>query len=375
MPCLNEERTVGTCIEKAQSSFKKNPASYEIIIADNGSTDNSIKIAKKAGAKVVHVDRKGYGAALQGGIEQASGKYIIIGDCDDSYDFTKIYSFIDKLRQGNDLVMGNRFAGGIMPGSMPLLHKFLGNPLFSFIGRLFFRSKVGDFCCGLRGFTKEAWRKLDLQTTGMEYAIEMIVKATAQGMKIDETPIILHKDGRIRSPHLQTWSDGWKHLRFMLLFAPTWLFLLPGLLLFIFGGLFFVLAAPHAFTVLGIRLDVHTLLVSSVLMIIGIQTIILGFFTKLFIYKFSLLPSKKVQQPFLMKVNLNYIFLISVSLIILGVIILGRAVFLWYLQRFGNLDYSYTMRIVIPSLFLIQLGVQLFFNSFFLGVLLLPRKS
>lgn len=374
LPCLNEERTIGICIKKIKASFK-NLASYEIIVADNGSIDNSVKIAKKLRVRIVSVQKRGYGAALQGGIGQSKGKYIIMGDSDDSYDFSKLEPFIEKLRQGNDLVIGNRFAGGILPGAMPFLHRVLGNPLFSFIGKLFFGSKVGDFYCGLRGFTKKAWQEMDLQTTGMEYAIEMVVKATSLRMNIEEVPIFLHKDGRLRRPHLQTWADGWKTLKFLLLFAPTWLFLLPGSILLIIGGVLFLLVISQSFEIFGIKLDVHTLLVSSALIIIGIQTIILGLFTKIFIYKFNLLPSKSNQTPFLAKVNLNDIFLISLLLVIIGVIILLKAVFLWQQQGFGNLDYSSTMRVVIPSVFLIQLGVQLFFNSFFLSILLLPRKS
>ena len=235
MPCLNEAETVAVCIKKAQHFFIKNNIDGEVIIADNGSNDGSQKIANQLGAKVVAIPKKGYGNALKGGFESAQGKFIIMGDADDSYDFSDLSLFISKLNEGYDLVIGNRFKGGIKKGAMPFLHRYLGNPVLSFLGKLFFKAHINDFHCGLRGFTNDAYKKLKLTTTGMEFASEMIVKAHLLNLKIGEVPTILYKDGRSRKPHLKTWSDGWRHLRFLLLYSPKWLFLLPGILMMILG--------------------------------------------------------------------------------------------------------------------------------------------
>jgi glycosyltransferase involved in cell wall biosynthesis len=235
MPCLNEAETLAACIKKIQASLSQNHIKGEIIVADNGSTDGSQEIATKMGVRVIHVDEKGYGNALMGGIAAARGKFIIMGDADDSYDFTALMPFLDKLREGYDLVMGNRFKGGVQPGAMPFLHQYLGNPVLTFIGRLFFRSPCGDFHCGLRGFTREAILKMDLRTVGMEFASEMVVKATLHKMRIAEVPTTLSPDGRSRPPHLRSWRDGWRHLCFLLLYSPRWLFLYPGALLMLIG--------------------------------------------------------------------------------------------------------------------------------------------
>ena len=236
MPCLNEAETLATCIEKANRSLKSLNITGEVVVADNGSTDGSLEIAAERGARVVHAAEKGYGNALRAGIAAARGKFIIIGDADDSYDFSAIEPFVAKLREGCDLVMGNRFCGGIMPGAMPWKHRWIGNPVLTGIGRLLFRSPVGDFHCGLRGFNKAAYERLDLRTTGMEFASEMVIKSTLLGQKIAEVPTVLHKDGRSHPPHLRSWRDGWRHLRFMLLFSPRWLFLIPGLVLLALGA-------------------------------------------------------------------------------------------------------------------------------------------
>jgi glycosyltransferase involved in cell wall biosynthesis len=373
MPCLNESRTLLTCIKKIQASFKKQPAAYEIIVADNGSTDGSVEIAKKNGAKVVNVKIKGYGAALQEGISKAAGKFIIMGDADDSYDFSEISGFVNKLREGNDLVMGNRFSGKIMPGAMPPLHK-LGNPFFSFLGKIFFKAKAGDFYCGLRGFRKDAWEQWDMQTTGMEYAIEMVSKASLMNMKVAEVPITLHKDGRLRKPHLRTWQDGWRTLRFMLLFAPTWLFLIPGLVSFFTGLLFFSLSLFKPLTIAGITFDIHTLLVSTALMLIGVQIILFGLFAEIFVTRFNLIPREKRPDFLFKRSTVEHGLITGIVLILIGTVILGKTVYDWSSGGFGNLEYASTMRIVIPSVFFIQLGAQLLFNSFFLGILTLPKK-
>ncbi|HEV1998848.1 MAG TPA: glycosyltransferase family 2 protein, partial [Candidatus Dormibacteraeota bacterium] len=238
MPCLNEAQTLEPCITKALAAFRDHGLAGEVVIADNGSTDGSQAIAATLGARVVAVPDKGYGAALQAGIRAAHGKYVVMGDSDDSYDFSSIYPFIEKLREGYDLVMGNRFKGGIEPGAMPWKHRYIGNPVLSGLGRLFFGAQVGDFHCGLRGFSRDAFQRMDLHTTGMEFASEMVVSATLRGMRMTEVATVLHRDGRTRAPHLRSWHDGWRHLRFLLLFSPRWLFLVPGMALFILGGLF-----------------------------------------------------------------------------------------------------------------------------------------
>lgn len=373
MPCLNEERTLGLCIKKARKSFQGTSFTYEIIVADNGSTDDSLVIARKLKAKIVNVKQKGYGMALNSGISHASGKYVIMGDSDDSYDFSKLKPFLAKLVAGNDLVIGNRFKGQIKKGAMPVLHQLIGNPLFSFMGRLFFGAKVGDFYCGLRGFSKEAWKKMNLYATGMEYAIEMVIKATLLKMKIVEVPIVLHKDGRLRKPHLKTWQDGWRTLRFILLYSPSWLFYFPGVLLAAFGLVLFALALFSTRNVFGIYLDVHTLLVSSALLLIGLQIVLFGMFTKVLISKLKLLPVSA--KPTLSRTTSAKMFLSAILFAAIGFIILIRAVVFWYQTGFGELDYSSTMRIVIPSVFFLQLGAQLFFNGFFLDVLLMPNKG
>src|SRR6201997_1332118 len=263
MPCLNEAETVATCVRKAVRFIADSGISGEVLVADNGSTDGSRQLAEDAGARVVPIPERGYGNALMGGIIAARGEYVIMGDADDSYDFTNLMPFVTELRKGYDLVMGNRFKGGIAPGAMPPLHKYLGNPVLSFIGRLFFPSAIGDFHCGLRGFNRESALQLNLQATGMEFASEMVVKATLWGRDISEVPATLKKDGRSRPPHLRSWRDGWRHLRFLLLFSPRWLFLLPGVLLFVFGIAAGAMVAAGPVTIGSFTFDVDTLVVAS----------------------------------------------------------------------------------------------------------------
>src|SRR6476660_6719790 len=290
MPCLNEAETLATCIKKAQKALDDLNVHGEIVIADNGSTDGSPEIAASLGARVVHVAEKGYGRALLGGIKAARGKYIIMGDADDSYDFTNLGPFVEKLRAGYDLVMGNRYKGGIAPNAMPPLHRYLGNPVLTGIGRLFFQSPCGDFHCGLRGFSKSAIQSLNLRTTGMEFASETVVKASLHGLRITEVPTTLSVDGRNRPPHLRSWRDGWRHLRFLLLFSPRWLFLYPGLLLMLIGAVAsgWLLVGPRV--VDGVTLDVHTFLYAAMAIVIGYQTVIFAIFTKVFAITEGLLP-------------------------------------------------------------------------------------
>src|SRR5437773_4426325 len=282
MPCLNEVETLATCIQKAQRAIEKHSLAAEIIVADNGSTDGSQVVAKELGVRVVEVARKGYGSALIGGIQAARGSFVIMGDADDSYDFAAIGTLIDKLREGNDLVMGNRFAGGIQAGAMVWSHRWVGNPVLTFISRVFFHTPVGDMHCGLRGFRKDAYEKLRLRATGMEFASEMVIKASLQRMRIAEIPVTLSPDGRSRPPHLRTWRDGWRHLRFMLLFSPRWLFLYPGVFLSLLGTALGGRLALGDFQIGAIQFNVGTLAVASMTVIIGFQLVAFAFFTKVF---------------------------------------------------------------------------------------------
>src|SRR6202522_3896171 len=279
VPCLNEAETVATCVRKAIGFLTESGIDGEVLIADNGSTDGSQQLAREAGARVVPISEKGYGNALMGGIVAAEGKYIIMGDADDSYDFTNLMPFVSELRKGADMVMGNRFKGGIAPGAMPKLHRYLGNPVLSFVGRVFFRSNIGDFHCGLRGFNRESVLALGLQATGMEFASEMVVKATLAKQALREVPTTLAKDGRSRPPHLHTWRDGWRHLRFLLLFSPRWLFFFPGLALLAAGLIIGAIVIPHPFSIGSVTFDVDTLVIASAMVVIGFQAVLFWMFT------------------------------------------------------------------------------------------------
>lgn len=366
MPCLNESETLSICITKAQWYIQQQHLAAEIIIADNGSTDGSQAIATGFGVKVIEVSDRGYGSALRAGIAAAKGQYIIMGDADNSYDFTQLSPFIDQLRAGYDLVMGNRFRGGIQPGAMPPLHRYLGNPVLTWIGRLFFASPCQDFHCGLRGFRKDAIEALGLRTTGMEFASEMVVKATLYRLKIAEVSTTLSPDGRSRPPHLRSWRDGWRHLRFLLLYSPRWLFLYPGLLLMLVGfvSTLFLLSGPK----------VHTLLYSSTAMLIGFQIALFSIFTKAFGMNEGLLPTDRRFQKLLRYLNLEVGLIVGAILILMG---FGGTVYAfsrWQSQLFGALDPAETMRVVIPSVTCFALGFQVVFSSFFLSVLNLKTK-
>jgi glycosyltransferase involved in cell wall biosynthesis len=374
MPCLNEAETLAVCIEKAQTSLRECNIKGEVLIADNGSTDGSQEIALKMGARVVAVEAKGYGSALMGGIAAARGKYIIMGDADDSYDFANLAPFVEKLREGHDLVMGNRFKGGIKPKAMPPLHKYLGNPVLTGIGRLLFRSPCGDFHCGLRGFSREAVLKLDLHTTGMEFASEMVVKATLHRMSLAEVPTTLSPDGRSRPPHLRSWRDGWRHLRFLMLYSPRWLFLYPGLLSMLVGSMvaLWLLPGPQLFE--GISLDVHTLLYAALAIIVGFQAVVFAVFTKVFAISEGLLPEDPRLNKLFEAVNLEK-GLISGGIVLLAGIIGSIWAFgSWGAHSFGALNPSETLRTVIPSVTAIALGFQSMLASFFLSILGMKRK-
>lgn len=369
MPCLNEEATLGKCIQKALRGIANNNIHAEVLIADNGSTDKSVAIAENLGARVVHVKNKGYGNALRAGIEAAKGKYIIMGDSDCSYDFEAIAPFVAKLREGFDLVMGNRFKGGIEKGAMPPLHQYLGNPVLSFIGRLFFTSKIGDFHCGLRGFNRQAIIDIELCTTGMEFSSEMVVKATLNNLKITEVPTFLHPDERNTPPHLNTWSDGWRHLRFLLVYSPRWLFFYPGIFLILFGLAMSALLIGTKVELKNIHFDVHSLLYLSAAFYLGYQFVSFYVFAQYFGIMNNLLPNSKRFQRLLKFFSLERGIFVGLLLIFTGLALSGYAIWIWKGTGFGELDPSSVFRIVIPSVFLLIVGVQTILNSFFLGIL------
>jgi glycosyltransferase involved in cell wall biosynthesis len=374
MPCLNEAETLEICIEKAQKSLRELDIVGEVIIADNGSTDGSQEIATRMGARVVPIAAKGYGSALMGGIIAARGTYIIMGDADDSYDFSNLGAFVEKLRGGCDLVMGNRFQGGIKPGAMPPLHKYLGNPVLTWVGQLFFSSPAGDFHCGLRGFRRDSILKLDLQTTGMEFASEMVVKASLYKLQITEVPTVLSPDGRSRPPHLRTWRDGWRHLRFLLLYSPRWLFLYPGIFLMILGLIVGIWLLPGTQKIGNISFDIHTLLYAAIAIIVGFQAVTFAFFTKVFAISEKLLPEDPKLNKIFRYVTLETGLIVGVALILIGIVGSIFSLTTWSETAFGILDPSKTLRLVIPSLTCLTVGLQMVLSSFFLSVLGLKRR-
>lgn len=365
MPCLNEAETLETCIRKAQWFLAENDLAGEVIIADNGSDDGSQEIARRLNAIVVNVPTKGYGSALKGGIAAARGRYIIMGDADDSYDFSNLNPFIAKLRNGYDLVMGNRFRGGIESGAMPFLHRYLGNPVLTGIGKLLFGSPCNDFHCGLRGFRKDAIANLELQTTGMEFASEMVVKATLHKMQITEVPTTLAPAGRTRPPHLNTWRDGWRHLRFLLMYSPRWLFFYPGIFLILGGFLATLSLLPSP--------KVHSLLYSSTAMTIGFQIVMFALFTKVFGISEGLLPEDRRLNKLFDYLNLETGLIAGTVLLGLGLAASVYAFDIWGQHDFGSLNPTETMPIVIPGVTCLALGIQAIFSSFFLSILGLKR--
>lgn len=376
IPCKDEADTVGICVERAVRALREHAINGEIIVADNGSTDGSATIAERAGARVVHVAEPGYGSALMGGIEAARGRYIIMGDADASYDFLEIPRFLAELRKGVELVQGCRLESGggrVMPGAMPFLHRWWGNPMFSKLARWWFKAPVHDVNCGMRGFTKELYQRLDQRCTGMEFAAEMIIKASLSGASIAEVPITLYPDGRVgRRPHLRTFRDGWRTLRFFLLFSPRWLFLIPGLAL-IAAGLLGYVAGMMNLRIGPATLDVHTVLVSSLAIIVGQQSVGFAFMTKLFAIGEGLLPRDRRLDRMLGLFNLERGLASGGAAIIAGVALITVAVIRWMGVEFGPLDYRMTMRWVIPGVTLAVLGVQTVLASFFFSILMLRR--
>lgn len=377
MPCLNEADTLEVCIKKAQKAIQEHQISAEIVIADNGSTDGSIEIAERCGARVVPVAAKGYGNALMGGIAAARGKYVIMGDADDSYDFLEIPRFVAKLREGYDLVQGCRLPSGggtVLPGAMPLLHRWWGNPMFSWMARTWFRAPIHDIYCGLRGFTKTLYERLDQRCTGMEFATEMIIKSSLYHEKITEVPITLHPDGRTsHPPHLKTFRDGWRTLRFFLMYSPRSLFLYPGYLLIALGLIGYVLAMPQM-KIGGIAFDAHTLIFATLAILCGWQGVLFAICTKVFAISEGLMPDDRRLNKLFDLFPLERALIISVFVFVAGLGLLGGAVFNWKETGFGTLDYPRTMRWVVPGAMLTAVGFQTILSGFFISILGMRRK-
>jgi hypothetical protein len=369
MPCLNEARTVGICVSKALQFLREQGISGEVVVADNGSTDGSQEIAARAGARVISVKEKGYGNAIRGGVAASRGKYIIMGDSDDSYDFLNLGPFLEKLREGYDLVMGNRFKGFIAPGAMPASHRYFGNPVLTAIGRILFRSPCGDFHCGLRGFSREAYEKMDLYTEGMEFASEIVVKASLLGMRIAEVPTTLVPDGRGRPSHLRSWRDGWRHLRFLLLYSPRWLFLLPGLIMVIGGGLLGALLMGSSLTFGDVVSDLGALVGLSMSTVLGFELILMGLFAKVLGVRERLFPKDDKTERFLQRAKMEIGLLVGLGIFLLGLAILGSEVIMG--QELVASDNFHWERLkgTIASFTLIVIGVQVVSHSFLFGLM------
>jgi len=370
MPCLNEAETLATCIDKAQGYLQRSGVVGEVIVADNGSTDGSQDIARAHGARVVDVPAKGYGSALMGGIDAARGEYVIMGDADDSYDFSRLDPFVERLRAGDELVMGNRFKGGIAEGAMPPLHKYLGNPVLSWIGRMLFRSPIGDFHCGLRGFNRRSILNLHLQTTGMEFASEVVVKSTLGGLRVSEVPTTLDKDGRRRPPRLRSWRDGWRHLRFLLIFSPRWLFLIPGAVAFFIGllGTLFISFGP---IILGdVGFDVSSQVYLAALTVVGYQSVLFAILTKIYAqHEGFRIPRSRNFDRLERRISLESGALVGLAIFVIGLAIAIWQFSMWAASGFGALDPSSTLRTAVLAALLMMLGAQTIMAGMFLGVL------
>ncbi|MEO6815593.1 MAG: glycosyltransferase family 2 protein [Edaphobacter sp.] len=369
MPCLNEAETLADCVRQSMAALKKNNIHGEVLIADNGSTDGSQQIAFDEGARVVSVSKRGYGAALLTGIEAARGKYVMMADADSSYDFGHLPSFLAKLEEGNDLVMGNRFTGEIKPGAMPPLHQYLGNPVLSFVGRLFFDIPVHDFHCGIRAMRRDAILGLNLQTTGMEFASEMVVRSSLAKLRLAEVPTTLSPDGRTRAPHLRTWRDGWRHLRFLLLYSPRWLFFYPGIITFAIGLVIslFLLGGPQ--TIGRWTFDVDTLTYALGLVLIGAHISVFAVSAKVFGTQQGFLPPNPKFERVFKVVNLEAGLIVGCGLLLTGAVILGCALHLWHASGFGDVSPQLMLRFSLPSATCFMLGIEAIFGSFFLSLL------
>jgi glycosyltransferase involved in cell wall biosynthesis len=374
MPCLNEAETLAFCVRQAVTALRDNNVAGEVVVADNGSTDGSQKIATDEGARVVNVPTRGYGAALIAGIEAARGKYVLMADADASYHFEHLPRFLPKLDEGYDLVMGNRFSGSIEPGAMPPLHRYLGNPVLSSIGRIFFRIPVRDFHCGLRAFRRDPILALNLRTTGMEFASEMVVKSSLAGLRMTEVPTTLSPDGRSRPPHLRSWRDGWRHLRFLLLFSPRWLFLIPGFVTFFVGVLLSLWLIPGPQTVGRWTFDVDTLTYALGLVLIGAHISVFAVSARVFGTQEGFLPPNPKFERIFNYINLEVGLLFGTALLLLGIGILGYALHIWHGAGFGNLSPQRMLRLTLPSATCFMLGVEAIFGSFFLSLLGMNRR-
>jgi glycosyltransferase involved in cell wall biosynthesis len=375
MPCLNEAETLETCVKKAQSFLDRSGVSGEIVIGDNGSTDGSIEIARRCGARVVNIPIRGYGAALWGAVSSANGKYCVMGDSDDSYDFSDLDAFVKELRAGADLVMGNRFLGGIEPGAMPWKNRYLGNPVLSGVGRLLFRSSAKDFHCGLRAFSRDAFRRMDLRTTGMEFASEMVIKATLMRMKLVEVPTTLSRDGRSRPPHLRPYKDGWRHLRFMLLFSPNWLFLYPGLVLMFGGCLVGAKLLTSPVYISSARLSIDTLIYSVTMIEVGFQAVLFALLSRAYAVQEGLFPAPPKRSLFDSIFKLERGIILGSILIILGLGLFFYAFRIWGGTNFGPLDVEKVTPIVIGSSLSLSLGFEVILSSFLLSMLKLNVRT
>ena len=375
LPCLNEELTVGNCVKQAISFLAGSGVKGEVVVVDNGSTDRSVEIAEENGARVAHISQKGYGSALAGGFKAARGKYIIMADADESYDLVNLMPFVEKLRQGYDLVMGNRFKGGIKKGAMPWHHKYIGNPVLSFVGQLFFRTPAKDFHCGIRGFSKGAIEQMSLQTSGMEFASEIVVKASILGMKVAEVPTTLSPDKRDRPPHLRSFRDGWRHLRFLLIYSPRWLFLYPGIVLLFLGGIA-SLALFFGTVNIGFRpLDFHSFIIAGTVMTVGLSMVSFALITRVYAYNFGLLPSRPRFFSLFKFFNLEIGLISGVVLIAFGIMLIVRAAILSYTPGFDSIGFGSSIRLVFGSSLAIIVGSQVILTSFVLSMLGLNPKE
>jgi glycosyltransferase involved in cell wall biosynthesis len=374
MPCLNEAETLAVCVDKALAALAENHIAGEVIVADNGSTDGSQSIAVAHGARVVPVPLRGYGAALNAGIQAARGKYVLMGDADDSYEYAHIPRFLAELRAGSDLVMGNRFRGGIGPKAMPFLHRYLGNPVLSLLGRALFHAPIGDFHCGMRAFSKDAYERLGLRTTGMEFASEMVVKSSLLGQKMTEVPTTLQKDGRSRPPHLKTWRDGWRHLRFLLMYSPRWLFLYPGLALMIVGLALMAWLLPAERPLGHVNLGVDTLAYMAAAVLLGFQLVFFGVAAKVFAISEGLLPEDESFQRWFRYITLETGLIVGVLLVFVGIGIALSSVVSWSHTGYGPLPPVQMMRRTLPAMLCLMLGTEICFASFFLSLLGLKRR-
>lgn len=375
MPCLNEAETLEVCIDKAMKYLERSGVAGEVVIADNGSTDGSQDIARRAGARVVDVPQRGYGAALIGGTEAARGRYVIMGDADDSYDFSNLNAFVEKLREGNQLVMGNRFRGGIAQGAMPPLHRYLGNPVLSGIGRRLFNRSIRDFHCGLRGYDRQAILDLNLVTTGMEYASEMVVRASLADLRIVEVATTLSKDGRTRPPHLRSWHDGWRHLRFLLLYSPRWLFLYPGALAMAVGALAVLALILGPVKIGTVEFSSVTMIYSAAIVIVGFQAVVFSLLTKLYAARDGFLPPGRRFLAFSNWLTLERGVLFGLAVFLLGSVVALAQVAAWGAGGFGNLDTFGTLRIAIPGELGLILGFQTAMASMFAGTFTIATRS